>query len=78
MRTYERNGVHIEQCGDCRGIFLDKGELEHLAATEARWQSAPPAPSSPPPSYNAPAPSYGSPQPVYYKRKKSFLHELFD
>ena len=78
MRTYERNGVHIEQCGDCRGIILDKGELEHLAAAEARWQSAPPAPSSPPPSYNAPAPSYGSPQPVYYKRKKSFLHELFD
>jgi Zn-finger nucleic acid-binding protein len=78
MRTYERNGVHIEQCGDCRGIFLDKGELEHLASAEARWQAAPPAPASPPPAYNAPAPSYGSPQPVYYKRKKSFLHELFD
>ena len=71
MRTYERNGVHIEQCTDCRGIFLDKGELEHLAAAEARWQAAPPAPSTLPPTY-------GSSQPQYYKRKKSFLHELFD
>ena len=77
MRTYERNGVHIEQCTDCRGIFLDKGELEHLSAAEARWQAAPPAPASPPPSYGTPQPSYGSPKP-YYKRKKNFLEELFD
>ena len=27
MRTYTRNGVHIEQCDNCRGIFLDYGEL---------------------------------------------------
>ena len=25
MRTYDRNGVHIEQCENCRGIFLDFG-----------------------------------------------------
>ena len=77
MRTYERNGVHIEQCTECRGIFLDKGELEHLAAAEARWQAAPPAPASPPPAYGSPQPAYGSPKP-YYKRKKNFLEELFD
>ncbi|MCW2675390.1 MAG: hypothetical protein JWR70_430, partial [Modestobacter sp.] len=22
MRSYERNGVHVDQCADCRGIFL--------------------------------------------------------
>ena len=32
MRTYERNGVHVDQCADCRGIFLDRGELERLGA----------------------------------------------
>ena len=31
MRTYERNGVHIERCENCRGIFLDYGELEVLS-----------------------------------------------
>ncbi|KJY21307.1 zf-TFIIB domain containing protein, partial [Streptomyces sp. NRRL S-444] len=28
MHTYNRNGVQIEQCSNCRGIFLDYGELE--------------------------------------------------
>jgi len=35
MRSYERSGVTIEQCGDCRGIFLDRGELERLADAES-------------------------------------------
>ena len=25
MRTYERNGIHLEQCDTCRGVFLDVG-----------------------------------------------------
>jgi Zn-finger nucleic acid-binding protein len=37
MRTYERNGVHVEQCDTCRGIFLDHGELDALARAEAQW-----------------------------------------
>jgi Zn-finger nucleic acid-binding protein len=37
MRTYERNGVHVDQCGDCRGIFLDRGELERLVDAENAW-----------------------------------------
>jgi hypothetical protein len=28
MRSYERNGVTIDQCTGCRGVFLDRGELE--------------------------------------------------
>ena len=43
MRTYDRNGVHVEQCDQCRGIFLDFGELESLTQLENRFvQSAPP------------------------------------
>jgi len=34
MRSYERNGVTVDQCGGCRGIFLDRGELEHLIDAE--------------------------------------------
>lgn len=34
MRTYERNGVTVDQCTECRGIFLDRGELERLIDAE--------------------------------------------
>ncbi|AGJ53843.1 hypothetical protein F750_1343 [Streptomyces sp. PAMC 26508] len=45
MHTYNRNGVQIEQCSGCRGIFLDYGELESLTRLESQWaQQAPPAP----------------------------------
>jgi Zn-finger nucleic acid-binding protein len=44
MRTYERNGVHVDQCADCRGIFLDRGELDRLIDAENDWHGgAPPA-----------------------------------
>ena len=39
MRNYERNGVHIDQCNECRGIFLDRGELERLVDAENSWHS---------------------------------------
>ena len=51
MRTYERNGIHLEQCDTCRGIFLDFGELESLTQLESRFSSAPPAPMPAQPSY---------------------------
>ncbi|WP_197512047.1 TFIIB-type zinc ribbon-containing protein [Tessaracoccus coleopterorum] len=47
MRTYERNGIQLEQCGSCRGLFLDFGELEHLTQMEGRFVSQAP----PPPGY---------------------------
>ena len=28
MRSYERSGILVDQCQECRGIFLDRGELE--------------------------------------------------
>lgn len=42
MRTYERNGIHLEQCDSCRGVFLDVGELEALTRLEANAYQAPP------------------------------------
>ena len=40
MRTYERNGVHVDQCADCRGIFLDRGELDRLIDAENSWHGS--------------------------------------
>ena len=42
MRTYNRSGVQIEQCDQCRGIFLDFGEFEHLSQLESRFAAHPP------------------------------------
>jgi uncharacterized protein len=59
MRSYERNGVTVDQCNECRGIFLDRGELERLMDAEATFNGAGGS-VIPPPSPRAPV--YGSPQ----------------
>jgi uncharacterized protein len=42
MRSYERSGVTVDQCTECRGIFLDRGELERLVDAEQGWQRSHP------------------------------------
>jgi Zn-finger nucleic acid-binding protein len=57
MRTYERSGITVDQCTECRGIFLDRGELERLVDAETAYHApvaAAPAPSGPPPAYGYP------------------------
>lgn len=61
MRTYNRNGVHIEQCDSCRGVFLDFGELENLLQLENRFVQQPP-----PPNYG---PGWGNHGGHHYRRK---------
>ena len=76
MRVYERSGVTIDQCTECRGIFLDRGELEKLFAAEATYNRSAPAPGPaahtpppPPPPHGGhgyvppppPPPAYGTP-----------------
>lgn len=79
MQTYSRAGVHIEQCGQCRGIFLDYGELEQIGRAEQQY--APPPPPPPPAQGYTPQPAYQQPaygQPAYgHYRQKSFMHALF-
>jgi Zn-finger nucleic acid-binding protein len=40
MRTYKRNGITIDQCTVCHGIFLDRGELERLIGAESTYLGA--------------------------------------
>jgi Zn-finger nucleic acid-binding protein len=47
MRSYPRSGVQIERCDQCRGIFLDEGELETLTRNEAQYGPG----GMPPPGY---------------------------
>lgn len=60
MHTYNRNGVQIEQCGGCRGIFLDYGELEALTRLESQWGGGPAVPP-PPAAPQYPAGGHGAP-----------------
>ena len=76
----ERQNIEIDYCPTCRGVWLDRGELDKIierSASEAPQQQQPP----PPPQQ----PQYGGYQNhghhghgYHGKRKKSFLQELFD
>jgi len=65
MRTVDRNGVHIEQCLNCRGVFLDFGELENISQMEARFVAAPPPPQQ---GYGY-GPDWGHHGGKHYRRK---------
>lgn len=75
----DRQGVEIDYCPQCRGVWLDRGELDKIIERSTQ-DAAPVAP--PPPSYRPDrASGYpGGHHDPYYgkKRKKSFLEELFD
>jgi uncharacterized protein len=79
----ERQGVEIDYCPQCRGVWLDRGELDKIIERSGREQQAapapaPPAPHYPPQGYAAPQ-GYAPPQQHYpYKKRKSFIEELFD
>jgi len=89
MRQYERNRVLVDQCTGCGGLFLDRGELEKLTAAENEWHQAPVQHTQHAPQRQySPQPQYGQ-QHSYpshgqgygqkpYRKKKSFLSELFD
>ncbi len=90
----DRSGVEIDYCPKCRGVWLDRGELDKIIERAAggiapQAQPAPP----PPPQYQQP-PQYQPPQGRPYgkrddddddyrggykkKRREGFLGELFD
>ncbi len=48
MQTVQRSGVEFDICPTCRGVWLDRGELEKMLAT-ARQDMAGNAPTDTPP-----------------------------
>lgn len=70
----ERSGVEIDYCPTCRGVWLDRGELDKILDRAANEQPAQSRPSSAP----APAGGYPIQQPYYGKKKSHWLTELFD
>lgn len=83
----ERQGVEIDYCPQCRGVWLDRGELDKIIERSAAADApAPAAPQQPQytPQAQHPQPRYGhhdyghDPYRKHGKRKKSFFEELFD
>lgn len=76
MRSYERNGVTVDQCTGCRGIFLDRGELERLIDAEANFYEREPEKSERQPERSGKDGKYeGKPR---KSKKKSFLENLME
>lgn len=40
----DRNGVEIDYCPDCRGVWLDRGELDKIIERSAEYGAPPPPP----------------------------------
>lgn len=85
----ERQSVEIDYCPLCRGVWLDRGELDKLVERSVIAESAAQMPSNP--SVNGPAhvprhrdhddfsdSDYRSGRRQYGSRKKSWLGEIFD
>jgi len=63
----ERSGVEIDYCPKCRGVWLDRGELEKIIDRSAE-----------PPAQMDPRARYHDERSHKKKRKSSLLGELFD
>ena len=83
----ERSGIEIDYCPQCRGVWLDRGELDKIiernaasaepATAQASAPSAGPMGQPPQQGHWGHPPQYqGHHKP--YKKRKSFLEELFD
>lgn len=53
----ERQGIEIDYCPQCRGVWLDRGELDKIIERNQAYGVAPTSPSAPlPPEQHAPSP----------------------
>lgn len=72
----DRQGVEIDYCPLCRGVWLDRGELDKLIDRAA-------APSPPSPAAGRSQPDfvdsdYRGAQGHHPRRKKSWMSDIFD
>jgi uncharacterized protein len=71
LKMADRQGVEIDYCPQCRGVWLDRGELDKIIERSA--QTGAPARETPEPYRRD-----EHRQPYYGKKKKSFLGDMFD
>lgn len=79
----ERQGVEIDYCPQCRGVWLDRGELDKLLDLSAAAPAARPAAVQPVQQAHPVHPDfvdsdYRHGKRGYPRRQKSWLSEIFD
>ena len=89
----DRSGVEIDYCPKCRGVWLDRGELDKIIERAAAAPAVPQPSAAPPMAPQAQAiPQPQAQAPRYrreddddydrgrkpYRKKESFLGDLFD
>jgi Zn-finger nucleic acid-binding protein len=75
----ERSGVEIDYCPKCRGVWLDRGELDKIIERSAAAAPAREAPRTVERGYEEPGGYKGHSQTgPYRKKREGFLGELFD
>jgi hypothetical protein len=76
LKMAERSGVEIDYCPQCRGVWLDRGELDKIIERSATQAPAP----APERDRRLDEADYGHSGYYQKKRKKrgGFLEELFD
>ena len=84
MTTLDRNGVQFDMCPTCRGVWLDRGELEKLMEGAAANAAPAPQQHSQPWGHAPQQPQYRErEQPRYrddddYRYKKKKRDSIFD
>ena len=78
----ERSGIEIDYCPTCRGVWLDRGELDKIIERNAAQAAQPAAPQQQQQQGGHWAQQQGQYDRGYghkpHKRRKSFLEEIFD
>ncbi|ENZ81594.1 MULTISPECIES: zf-TFIIB domain-containing protein [Caulobacter] len=54
----DRQGIEIDYCPKCRGVWLDRGELDKIIERSLAYETPPPQPA---PTPRPQAPEYGGP-----------------
>ena len=78
LRRIERSGVHVDACPSCRGVWLDRGELDKIVERERAdldefEQEIRGTADSDRGSYDV-----GTTKPHKKKKRHSFLEEFLD
>lgn len=74
----ERMGIEIDYCPNCRGVWLDRGELDKIIEKAQADSMAPTSPREKIQQVILKDTDYRPKEFYKQKRKKSFLEELFD
>jgi Zn-finger nucleic acid-binding protein len=73
----DRQGVEIDYCPQCRGVWLDRGELDKIIERSLTAEAPAQVRSDPNQGYRGHSDDHARSR-GYPKKRKSFLEELFD